>query len=576
MATQVLSAEVNINVNRATDGLNKLSNSVKNTTAAVAKGSANAGAALTNLGRVASDLPFGFIAIQNNLDPLIQSFGSLSTQSGGAGGALKALGASLLGPAGLALGFSVVSSAVTIAIQKYGSLGNAIDALLGNTKALTEEEKKFADESQKSAVNIQKQLVEVESLVAIAKSDVSTKKEQADALNKLNQLIPDNIGVLNKLNLETQAGEAIIRKYIAALIDQAEAELLTNKAAELRVKLFERQKTLAADIAKEQQKFASSQQQLAAQSSGVAGALSGVSVVTQQVTGITKESTEAYKDHQKQLAEVEALMARIQQLTKGGLPLEVKTDKTKTAKTKKDIEESLNAAKVNLPIDTITLPSGLEIATGKTKSILKQLETQINTEAATQDFELVVPNLNLAFTPNVIAANIQTLTDQMNQAFSSLQMDVFAGLGQAIGQSIMEGIPFIQSAAKVIFNAVGDFVIKIGEALIQFGIVNDAFKAAMAAGLALPGAVAIAAGVAAIAAGNIIKSVPQFANGGVVNGPTMGVLGEANKSEAIIPLDRLEAMMSNNGGGGTLVTEISGDKLRLILDRTDRRQRRNF
>lgn len=85
--------------------------------------------ALTSLSLVAQDLPFGFIGIQNNLPGVISSFGELTREAGGVGGALKQLGSSLIGPAGLFLAFSVVTSAVTMLTLKYGSLGAAIDAL---------------------------------------------------------------------------------------------------------------------------------------------------------------------------------------------------------------------------------------------------------------------------------------------------------------------------------------------------------------------------------------------------------------------------------------------------------------
>jgi len=40
--------------------------------------------ALTNVSQIAQDLPFGFIGIQNNIPGLVQSFGKLAGESGGA------------------------------------------------------------------------------------------------------------------------------------------------------------------------------------------------------------------------------------------------------------------------------------------------------------------------------------------------------------------------------------------------------------------------------------------------------------------------------------------------------------
>jgi phage-related protein len=50
------------------------------------------------------------------------------------------------------------------------------------------------------------------------------------------------------------------------------------------------------------------------------------------------------------------------------------------------------------------------------------------------------------------------------------------------------------------------------------------------------------------------RDLPQFAEGGIVMpraGGTMGVIGEAGQAEAVIPLDRLESMMSGNGVGSS-------------------------
>jgi hypothetical protein len=78
-------------------------------------GANQAAAAMTNVGRVAQDLPFGFIGIQNNLNPLLESFQRLRAETGSNSSALRALGSSLIGAGGIGLALSVVSSAILIA-----------------------------------------------------------------------------------------------------------------------------------------------------------------------------------------------------------------------------------------------------------------------------------------------------------------------------------------------------------------------------------------------------------------------------------------------------------------------------
>jgi hypothetical protein len=111
----------------------------------ITKGSAEAGRAITSLALVAQDLPFGFIGIQNNLPAVQKTFESLKKETGSTKDAFKALASSLVGPAGFFLAFSAVTAAVTFAVQQYGSLGNALDALIGDTSKFSEIYKRTAE-----------------------------------------------------------------------------------------------------------------------------------------------------------------------------------------------------------------------------------------------------------------------------------------------------------------------------------------------------------------------------------------------------------------------------------------------
>ena len=67
----------------------------------MASTSQTANQSLVNLGRIVQDLPFGFLGISNNIDPMLSSFRKLSEESGGTWGAIKKLGGSILGGGGL-------------------------------------------------------------------------------------------------------------------------------------------------------------------------------------------------------------------------------------------------------------------------------------------------------------------------------------------------------------------------------------------------------------------------------------------------------------------------------------------
>ena len=143
----------------------------------LAKGSNQAGQALTNVGRIAQDLPFGFIGIQNNLNPLLESFQRLKTETGSTGGALKALGGSLLGAGGLGLALSVASSAFLL----FG------DQLFSTSKK-AEAAKKAIDDATSSVV---KDASQIAVLVEQYKQSNLTLGQREQILKELNKIAPE-------------------------------------------------------------------------------------------------------------------------------------------------------------------------------------------------------------------------------------------------------------------------------------------------------------------------------------------------------------------------------------------------
>ena len=82
-------------------------------------------------------------------------------------------------------------------------------------------------------------------------------------------------------------------------------------------------------------------------------------------------------------------------------------------------------------------------------------------------------------------------------------------------------------------------------------------------------ALAIAAVGAVLAS---LMSLPKFANGGLVYGPTLGLMGEyggaSSNPEVIAPLNRLRALLGNGGGGRTEVKfRIEGRELVGIMNK---------
>ncbi len=69
-----------------------------------------------------------------------------------------------------------------------------------------------------------------------------------------------------------------------------------------------------------------------------------------------------------------------------------------------------------------------------------------------------------------------------------------------------------------------------------------------------------------------VKQATAFAQGGIVSGPTMALVGEyagaSNNPEVIAPLDKLRSMIAPQEGiSGRVVFKIEGRTLRGVLER---------
>jgi hypothetical protein len=172
--------------------------------------------------------------------------------------------------------------------------------------------------------------------------------------------------------------------------------------------------------------------------------------------------------------------------------------------------------------------------------------------------------------------DLENMRNQINQAFETLIEDTLTSLGTAIGEMIAGEEQAFQKFGKAALASIAQFMKAFGSALITTAIASDAFQKLI---LANPMAAA-AAGVALVAGSAIItaqlKKGPEFekfADGGIVYGPTLGLMGEypgaRSNPEVIAPLDKLRDLITPSGGDGGFIasTHISGRDLAIVLHR---------
>ena len=198
-------------------------------------------------------------------------------------------------------------------------------------------------------------------------------------------------------------------------------------------------------------------------------------------------------------------------------------------------------------------------------------------------------------------ANAQMFNESVGEIITGGLNDLAVGIGEALGNALANGGNLANALAQTLLSTIGNMAVELGKLAIGIGIGLESIQAALKT---LNPAVAIAAGVALVALGSFLKSkaagiaeggsaggsmpggvptiggVPAFANGGIVSGPTLGLMGEypgaRSNPEVIAPLSKLQSMIGGRTAdvnvGGEFV--VRGTDLVVVLDRANKSRNR--
>jgi len=170
--------------------------------------------------------------------------------------------------AGLSFAFGAVISGVTALIQKYGSLGEAMNAILGLSPKLTAEQKLFNEETAKAAGNVAAESAKINILVKTLTDLKNPQKDRLAAYNELKKVSPDVVAGIKEENALTQASSklvlenAIARQNLLKLkIQEAGITAVLSKNAEELATKQEQLRLANLDAAKAQKDLSNSQKQ---------------------------------------------------------------------------------------------------------------------------------------------------------------------------------------------------------------------------------------------------------------------------------------------------------------------------
>lgn len=177
-------------------------------------------------------------------------------------------------------------------------------------------------------------------------------------------------------------------------------------------------------------------------------------------------------------------------------------------------------------------------------------------------------------------------SESVNKSFETLKENLAIGFAEALG-AFATGGNLLQSIGHLLVTQMGELAIQLGKAAIQIGITMQAVKFSFT-----NPAAAIGTGIALIAIGTIIKNafknsgIGAFANGGVVGGNSYygdKILARVNSGELILNQKQQRNLMGLINPAVTAQDvavqlmggfEIDGTKLKLVLERADKRDKR--
>jgi hypothetical protein len=548
----------------------------------------------TNLALVIQDLPYGFRGIQNNLPALMG------------------------GIAGMAGPLYLVGSAVI-------ALFTAWDAGLFKTKnatnALNEAQKQYNETLKSSMGSAGEEIAKMNALISIAKNQEISMQKRLKAVKSLQDEYPSYFGNLDKEKILNGDVSKATDGVKTAIIERAKATAVASKINKLAAEKF----------AKDEELY-----QLALQKT--ARVQAAVNFVRQfpssakHLKGLIDASVSGIRDQENAIKSfVDSIDRELNRLQKIYTSAETtaidlgdtgddKKNKGAAAAKKKLENAKKEADKLALYVAKRLAASGGEVAyikepevdplaaakAFKDKMAYEKKASKDRVDFLKEQYQLEVSEAEGSF------AKIQLAEENMRIALNKGFMDGSIKLSEYIDATIelrkksnqtvlAESKAAMAEMLKMgigIMNALGpalDMLLEkganIGEVLSKAfnDIIKKLIKVAIAAAIAVallslifPGTVAKAGGAMKmfgnLVGGGMGLGSQLFANGGIVSGPTMGLMGEypgaKSNPEVVAPLDKLKGLIG--GSGGTLEARISGNDLLILMNKAQRNNNTTF
>jgi hypothetical protein len=475
--------------------------------------------ALVNVSRVAQDAPYGFIGIANNLNPLLESFQSLQKTTGSASSALKEMAKGLMGPAGIGLALGVVSSLIVAFGPKIVNFINGVDAA-------KESEDKFAESLNKARASASESGIKLQAYINIAEDASIADDKRANAL----KFVISELGKVNKAYAATitttDQARAAVDLYTQALVAQAITSRYVDEIADKTIKLADanKQAIKAAEVYNkglEKTKNIGNQYVSSTIAQGVA------------TVGLKDNYVKAANEAVNLNNSIQDLYKSLNDIIKGAAinPFNTVTNGAK------DLDKTILDVTKNYKAFT-------KLTAEQVGTFIPQAKNALSTPLAPQSPLTKGPSQAILEAEAI--ANAATEQAKFNYLLNEAEVTsrfIAQGLGNVF-QALQSG----DNIGESLVNAFRDMAIELAKMVIQaliFKAIMNALGMGAAAGTTSDLTGGLLGGL-----GKLLGFTPM-AEGGIVSKPTFAMVGEGGESEAVMPLSKLDTMLSNAFSSGT-------------------------
>jgi hypothetical protein len=465
---------------------------------------------------------------------------------------------------GVQRGFNLVMAAApwALAATAIASIAYALSAYAEKTKKAAQEQKLFNELNAETQKNFEEEVKSVSGLLAVVNNHNASMRERKNALAEIQKIYPDflanqSIDKVNSAELKTATSN-----LTAEIFKQAKAKAAFAKLQELSAKMLEY------ELGKQQAQLSTQAELNRLYASGASASQVQGFIDSQKNIGTIAAANAA-----KIQTQIDAI---VQMATAQGLSVTPITQSTNAINQQTVAVEKLTEAKsfdnsAIQPTGQFGATSPTIEAFAKATGPLPQYTAVVKAETTEQ--ALVISDYE---------KNMATAMEGVNQAFNSLTAQGLEDFGVLLGDIMTGQIGSFESFGQKLLKAVAGFMKSFGQALIATATASKAFKELLISNpvLAAAAGVALVAGSAVIT--NMLNKGPEmtaFAEGGIVSGPTLGLVGEypgaSSNPEVIAPLDKLKGMLNTNEQSGYVAsTTIQGRDLAIVLERYNKDRNR--